>query len=59
MADKIKVSIIVKGGIVQSVYSTADIDVDIIDFDDADSAEDYNKCSDKLDEVEKTQEFIY
>jgi hypothetical protein len=59
MADKIKVSIIVKGGIVQSVYSTADIDVDIIDFDDADAAEDYNKCSDKLAEVEKTQEFIY
>jgi hypothetical protein len=59
MADKIKVSIIVKGGIVQSVYSTADIDVDIIDFDDADSAEDYNKCSDKLAEIEKTQEFIY
>jgi hypothetical protein len=59
MANKIKVAIIIKGGIVQSVYSTKEIDVDIIDFDDADSAEEYNNCSDKLDEIEKTQKFIY
>lgn len=59
MADKIRVSIIIKGGIVQSVYSTKEIDVNIIDFDDADSAEEYNNCSDKFVEIEKTQKFIY
>lgn len=57
-SQKLKVTIVVESGLVQSVYSTEQIDVEIIDLDTEDNDE-YDTLMEALRKVEEEHNEIY